>query len=179
MPAKIMIISGERGCGKTLLCISLKKALLDLGKGVQGVISPGLYQNGRKIGILAEDIDSGMKKQVASYVPGWDEKNPVKMWKFDYDGIACMNDCIKAMPPADNWIFDEIGILELQEKSGWTAALEKIDERNYLRAYIVVRPVLMEFALKRWPDAFIFNVNSADEPDILLKKLLNHPSDSE
>lgn len=171
--ANITIISGERGSGKTLLCIFLRKAFRDMGKTVEGVISPGLYQNGRKIGILAEDIASGQNRQIASYSPGWDERTPEKEWKFDFAEIEWINERLKTIPPSENLIIDEVGILELRENIGWTAALHKIDEGNYRNAYVVVRPVLLELARMHWPNAIIFNVNSGDEPDILIEKLLN------
>ena len=177
--ANITIISGERGSGKTLLCILLKKAFRDMGKTVEGVISPGLYQNGRKIGILAEDISSGQRRQIASFSPGWDEHNPEKEWKFDFEEIEWINERLKTIPPSENLIIDEVGILELRENAGWTGALVKIDEGKYGHAYVVVRPVLLQIAENRWPRAKIFSVTSTDEPDIQLEKLLNQPNDNE
>ncbi len=177
--AKITIISGERGSGKTLLCILLKKAFRDMGKTVAGVISPGFYQNGQKIGILAEDLASGQGRQIASYRPGWDENDPAKEWEFDLAEIEWINERLKTIPPCDNLIIDEVGILELRENTGWTGALTKIDGGNYGHAYIVVRPGLLEIAKKRWPHAQVFTVTDKDDPDVQLEKLLHQSSDSE
>lgn len=177
--ANITIISGERGSGKTLLCILLKKTFRDMRKTVEGVISPGLYQNGHKTGIMAEDISSGQRRQIASYSPGWDEQNPEKEWKFNFAEIEWINERLKTIPPSENLIIDEVGILELRENAGWTEALVKIDEGKYGHAYVVVRPGLLEIAKKRWPHAQVFKVTSTDEPDIQLEMLLNQPRDNE
>jgi nucleoside-triphosphatase THEP1 len=176
---KIILISGDRGAGKTMLCIALKNALSDLGKSHAGVISPGLYQAGKRIGILAEDILSGERRSIADYAPGWDKKNPERVWQFDFKAINWLNERLKNIPDAEILIFDELGYLEFEENRGWTAAFEKLDAGRYRCAFVVVRPELIDKALSRWPDASVQNIDANMDTANLVESMLNQLNESE
>jgi len=178
-PGKITIISGKRDAGKTLLCIELKKSIAASNKTVSGVISPGLYQNGCKVGILAEDIASGESRQIAQFAPGWDADKPERIWKFDFSAIAWMDERLKAISVTDYLIIDEIGYLELQEQSGWKTALDKLDDGRFGQAFVVIRPDLLEIACRRWPKAEIVNVEKGNDLQNLVQQLLAQTSASE
>ena len=176
---KIILISGERNAGKTLFCITLKNTLSDLGRSCAGVISPGLYLDGKKIGILAEDIVSGERRRIADYAPGWDEKRPERVWKFDFEAIDWFNERLIDIPEVEILIIDELGFLELEENRGWMAAVEKLDAGCYRCAFVVVRPELIDNALSRWPDASMQSITSVTDIETLVENLLDQLNERE
>ena len=159
---KITIISGKRDVGKTQLCCLLRDICLQAGKTVKGVISPGLYQDNRKTGILTQDIVTQESRQIARYAPGWDKDNPNREWEFNQNAIQWANERLASTVPTDCLIIDEIGYLELEENSGWTAAVKNIDEGFFNYAIVVIRPDLIKQAQQRWGATRIFIVNEGD-----------------
>ena len=177
---KITIISGKKNSGKTLLCGLLVKELKSRGKKVTGIISPGLYKDAKKVGIMVENVQSGQKVQIAKYMhPGWDKKRPEREWLFYQEGIEWGNRKLEKALPTDYLFIDEIGYLELEEGSGWKAALEYLESGEYKHAFIVIRPSLLEIAAARWAGYDLVMINQGEDLDKIAKKILAHLSDSE
>ena len=59
MSGKIIILSGERGAGKTSTCLRLAKEAKRRGLHPAGVICPARLVNGRKVGIDLMDVRTG------------------------------------------------------------------------------------------------------------------------
>lgn len=55
-------------------------------------------------------------------------------------------------------VVDELGPLELQRDAGLSAGIAAIDGLQQGLACVVVRPSLVDVALKRWPDAVVVDV---------------------
>jgi nucleoside-triphosphatase THEP1 len=66
----VVLITGEKNTGKTFFCIEMIKRLQNTKILVKGLISPGQYRNGKKIGIIARDIQSGKERMLATHSPG-------------------------------------------------------------------------------------------------------------
>ena len=174
---RIYVISGERNIGKTLLCLAIKNKIMSGSGIVRGVISPGLYREDAKIGILVLDIASGEQRQLASYEPGWDTSHPERLWRFDDQVLAWGNQKILASVPTDILIIDEIGYLELENNEGWTSAMKVLDDGLFQKAIIVVRPELLEKVYQRWQIADTFIVHSGTDLSNLSTTLLDHFKD--
>ncbi len=176
----ITIISGEKNTGKTRLCARLIASLKENGKNVTGIISPGLYQGGKKVGIMAEDVRSGQARQIATYrAPGWDPKRPQREWVFNSENLEWANRMFEKAAPTDYLFIDEIGFLELEENAGWIAGLKIITEGQFNRAFIVVRPDLLDIAGKRWGNHEVIMVKAGDDLEEIKRRILNHLSESE
>ena len=172
----ITIISGKRDIGKTNLCILLQKKIVQAGKKLSGVISPGIYEGDRKIGILTEDIQSGESRQIARFSPGWDLENPNREWDFDQKTISWGNECLKKCVPSDYLIIDELGYLEFEEGQGWTAGLQALDRGKFNHAFVVIRPDLVRLAQARWGKITVFILKKGDDLEKLAEKILPHSS---
>ncbi|KUK46679.1 MAG: hypothetical protein XD73_0462 [Anaerolinea thermophila] len=141
MKPDVWIITGSQRIGKTVL-------LLDLYQQVQekknipmcGVISPGFYIQDEREKIIAQNVETGEKHDLANYLPGWDTTMPEKVWKMDKDGILWGNTQLKNCEPKGKvFLLDEIGIYELLEGEGWQAGLEILKRRQYCKAIVTVR----------------------------------------
>ena len=175
---EITIISGIRDIGKTKLCLLLIQMLQNGGMDIKGVVSPGLYEKGNKIGILARDIASGNERKLASYVPGWDAKRPEREWLFEMNAVLWANNQLEKAVPADYLLIDELGYLEFEENKGWTAGLDILDAGRYNHAFVVVRPDLLDLARKRWQNPKLVMVEGDTHLDFICGKLLNHIADN-
>jgi len=159
----LLIITGKRNIGKTNACIKLVNYFKTRNLQISGIISLGLYENGRKVGILAKDIRTGEKKKLAVYYQGWDEEEPGRIWKFDDETLIWGNRVLAESIPTDILIIDELGYLEFEKDQGWIEGFNAIDEGKYLIAFIVVRNELLPIAKKKWERAKIFNIPKEEE----------------
>ncbi len=171
---EITIISGLRDAGKTKLCLNLVQKLTSTGKTIKGIVSPGLYKDNKKIGIIVRDVASGEECEFAKYSPGWDINRPEREWRFLSSGVTWANSRIKNAVPTDILFIDEIGYLEMEEKGGWTAALENLDKGMFDHAILVIRPDLLEKAQERWNIRRIIMVRPEDDLEDLSNQLISY-----
>ena len=174
---EIIVITGQRDAGKTILCLKLILQLKTINKTVKGIVSPGLYVDDRKVGILARDIASEEEKQFAKYSLGWNIEKPECEWRFFDDGISWANVKIKDAIPTDILLIDEIGFLELEENKGWTAALENLDKGLFNHAIVVIRPDLLPLANNRWEIDRIVTINPGDNIKALSDNIIDQLTD--
>ncbi len=160
-PVRILV-TGEIGAGKTTFCLQIAdqchQADLELG----GVISPGVFEGGRKVGIDAIDLKSGQRRRLA-YLRGEKANGPsTKGWSFVKESVAWGNRVLARAAPCDVLIIDELGPLEFERGEGWVEGVSLVDEGDYEVAFVVVRLHLLNQALERWPDSDTINLASED-----------------
>ncbi|BBB48575.1 nucleoside-triphosphatase [Pelolinea submarina] len=166
----LTIISGQKNAGKTKLCLRLVEKLQQDSIQVNGLVSPGLYQEGHKVGILVRDIATGEEKPMAVFDPGWDPEVPEREWRFNMGAVEWGNECLIKAAHSDVLIIDELGFLEMEQNRGWTAGLGLLDSGDYKHALIVIRPDLLETACKRWkPNHFVAVQENFDTEELVDK----------
>ncbi len=137
-PTWIHVLSGEAGVGKTTLCIRAAGLLQQAGLRVAGVVSPARLEDGAKTGIFAQDIRSGERRLLA------ERGNRDGLgWSFDTDALRWGADVLRAAPPCDVLVVDELGPLEMKHDAGWMAAWDILNSHAGA-AIVVVRPSLVE-----------------------------------
>jgi len=141
-------LTGERGAGKTTFCRALAKLAHIIGWDVAGLLSPAVFENGLKTGILTEDLRTGESHRLASVSRQSPEDIPLGKWYFDPQTLAWGNYVLASSPPCELLIIDELGPLELTYQMGWQAALEILRRGGYQVALVVVRPELLAAACR-------------------------------
>ena len=174
---EIIVISGQRNVGKTLLCLKLIERLKSANLSIKGIVSPGLYMGGKKVGIIARDIASGEERQFAKYSLGWDIQKPEREWLFLDEGISWANERIKNAFPADIILIDELGYLEFEENDGWMAAMEGLDKGLFKHAVVVIRPDLLIQAGNRWNISGTIVVKQGDNFSEISEKIADQLMD--
>jgi len=162
-----LLVTGERGAGKTLFCRALVEAAraLPAPPEVAGVLSPRVYEAGEQVAIDVEDLRSGRRRRLAS-LRGADEpvlSEATRLWRFDGDALAWGNDVLAAAVPCGLLVVDELGPLEFEEGRGWSAGLAAVDSGAFSAAVVVVRPRLLPGALRRWRAAEVIQVEGVGE----------------
>lgn len=137
------LISGDIGSGKTTLCRQLAALARQEGLDCAGVISPGRYREGRKVGIDLLDLRSGERRPLAEM-----DHQPAELrtpaFRFHPDALAWGAAVIDAAAPCDLLLVDELGPLELVRSQGWANALTVLRGGAFRLAVVVVRPSLVE-----------------------------------
>lgn len=168
---QIIILTGEKDSGKTLVCDALVKKFSGSIQRISGIISLGQYENGKKIAICAIDLSTGIRKVLAHYSPGWDPDKPQREWRFDQETLNWGNEVLAKAIPTDLLFIDEIGYLEFEKNEGWNNALKILDSGKFHYAVIVVRPSLLETAKSRYPDAEVHQLFSRTDIETTITQL--------
>ena len=148
--SSILIVTGERGSGKSFYCRKRVEDARRDGLKVAGLLSVALFSQGEKVGIEIEDLSSGERQLLASISPDPSRRIRLGPWHFDERAIEWANQVLELALPCDLLVVDEIGILEFDQANGFLAAFDILDHGVYRLALVVVRPEYLEKALARW-----------------------------
>ncbi|MBN2044938.1 MAG: hypothetical protein JW757_07970 [Anaerolineales bacterium] len=174
MAGRRVILTGLPGSGKSALCQAVVRRADEAGLDLQGVLSPPVFENGVKIGIDLLDLGSRERHQLA--VLRQEALEPASLttqrWTFDPQIIEIGEQILASSTPCELLVVDELGPLEFERGEGWLAGLTAVDSSDFQAALVVVRPSLVEIALKRWPDAQTIEIESAEQVPARLPELL-------
>ena len=169
----ILVISGWRGVGKTALCQKVAARAQRLGRRVAGLLSPGRFVEGKKTGIFAATLATGETRLLASAIPGEVTGIQLGPWAFDSSVVEWGNQCLERSAGAELAIIDELGPLEFERKTGWSAGFAVLRRKAYRLALVVIRPELVgAFSAQ----GFVFckkEVTPETDPDVLATDILN------
>lgn len=158
----LIIVTGDRGAGKTTFCTRLIELARSGGRGIAGVLSPAVIVNDQKIAIDVIDLRSAQRRRLATYNPDADYPRELH-WRFAADVLAWSNATLAESTPCDVLIVDELGVLEFERGQGWQAGLTAIDAGDYRLGVVVIRPELLTQALQRWPQARPIEISDIDQ----------------
>lgn len=145
--SSLWVLTGERGIGKTTYCRALAGQARAANWKVAGLLSPAIFENGVKTGILAEDLRTGESRPLAvlaNQSPVTNYQLPLGQWLFDPSGIAWGNQILQSRQPCDLFIIDELGPLEFFRNKGWVNAFDAVRQASYRLGVVVIRPECLE-----------------------------------
>jgi iron complex transport system ATP-binding protein len=154
---QLLIVTGLSGAGKTTWCSKLVDLAQHNNLSVEGILSPGIFENGKKTGIEVRSLISGETRQLATLRRKDNAKISTPRWNFSPEVLNWANQELINKDVKDLLVIDELGPLEFLRGEGLIAGLERIDSKQYKVACIVVRSSLLPKALQRWPNAKVIN----------------------
>ena len=173
----LYLLTAPSGAGKTTFCAALADQARAAGWDVAGLLSPPVFENGQKVGILAQNLRSGETRPLAitshlSLPPSHFSLSPshfslptfnfpLGQWLFSPSTLAWGNDLLASCLPADLFIVDELGPLELVRGQGWVNALDALRSGRYKTGLVVIRPELVETGRNMLPTDEIILLNSS------------------
>ena len=167
--SRLWMLTGQRGVGKTTFCHALTSHALLEGWQVSGIITPVIFAGNEKVGILAESLETGEARPLASLDRTALFDLPVGKWYFDRSVIAWGNQVIRDSIPCDLLIIDEFGPMELIRHKGWWDSVDIFDRDEYRAALVVVRPELQEVARQTFNIAGTIIVGDGRQTDQLVR----------
>ena len=177
--ARVLLLTGDRGSGKSTLCERLAGEARRRGVSAGGVACPAVFgPEGEKIGCQIRDLASREERELGSTVrdlggPRW------KGWSFSDEGFEAANRALRsALERGDGLvILDEIGPVELRLGAGMELSLRALDRRISGTGHsgldggcrdpagplviLVVRPELAEELARRYPGSETIRVDPA------------------
>jgi len=171
MAARIVILTGERGAGKSTVCretIALAQA--------RGYACGGILTLSRPDGIL--DVLDVRSRHVRRLTLAPDVSPAVIQgrFRFDPETLAWGSDVLAHATPCHLLVADELGPLELEQGGGWLKAFDVLRRTDFVLALVVVRPELLVQAQLELPvgatTVFAVTPRSRDDlPNALLEML--------
>jgi nucleoside-triphosphatase THEP1 len=134
--ARAVILTGERGAGKTTLCLDLARK----HPRFRGIVSPAIYDaEGRKVGFSCLCLATGEKWDLGRSDSDLDGPRYGK-YCFSARGLARAIACAEAAlaQPGGVTVIDEIGPLELENGGGLAPLLGRLGAAGDL--LVVTRP---------------------------------------
>jgi len=175
MTSKLWIITGPCQVGKTRFCSFLLQQAQSQTLQLAGLICPPVYDEQQKTAISIEDLRSHDRKTLAVKRTTQTEGLMTERWVFDEETLTWGNQVLADTDGCDLLLVDELGPLEFTRGQGWQNGLQAIDKGEYKIAVVVIRPALVEMAVKRWPHAKVVEIppNLTDEDmHLLIKNIL-------
>ena len=147
----LFILTGDIRTGKTTWLEARVRELEAAGVPVRGVLAPGVWRDGEKVGI--ENVLLPSHERVLLATPAEDGCSTGLGWDFDADALARVNTHLTELAAASGnmrgglLVIDEIGPLELRCSGGLTAGLELLDAGPapaWPHALVIARATLAE-----------------------------------
>jgi nucleoside-triphosphatase len=154
---QLIIVTGISGVGKTTWCKRLVKIAEANGYTIEGILSPGIFDESKKIGIEVLDLGTGEGKQLAKLREGGRSEISTPRWVFDPQTLKWANQRLENGSESDLLIIDELGPLEFLRNEGLIAGMKRLDRKEFKVACVVVRSSLLQKAIKRWPNAIVIS----------------------
>lgn len=174
--SQVSILTGGIQSGKTTLCQFLVEAARHNGFEVGGLLSPAIFEGGKKIGIDVLDLKTSHRKRLADLNEGQSGDLQTIHWAFHPEAIEWANQALTHALPCDLLLIDELGPLEFNRGEGWVNGFEVIQRGGYQAVLVVVRPSLLEQAKQRWEISRIIDLDHPSQvplaPDALFHYLV-------
>lgn len=170
----LFILTGDVRTGKTTWLAARVRELEAAGVPVRGVLAPGVWRDGEKVGIENALLPS--HERVLFATPAVSGCASGLGWDFDAASLARVNAHLAGLASAAAGgegpgllVIDEVGPLELRRGGGLTAALALLADGPtpaWPHALVVVRAALAEEACARlaqsWDSAELISPTVAD-----------------
>jgi nucleoside-triphosphatase THEP1 len=144
--SKIVILTGERGAGKSTWILALCRYWKTVNRPFFGAAEMKVVENGEIAGIDAVDLVT--EGRLALAVRDDEQGLRVGRWRFLEAGIAFANDCYLNAGGQGVAVIDEIGEMELRG-GGLSVPWRALQEGRYPAALVVVRQKLLEKVQER------------------------------
>lgn len=139
---EIVLVTGERGVGKTRLCQRVVEEARRGGFACAGVLSRPHIEGQENVGISLVDVATGEERTLAT---AGDSPRQVRWGRYGFVrsslewGVRLLADAT----PCDLLVVDELGPLELEMGQGLVRALDVLTRGGFCLALVVVRPALL------------------------------------
>jgi nucleoside-triphosphatase THEP1 len=155
-PPRIVILTGQRGAGKSTVCSKTVDQAQARGYTCGGIITlrqttPGRVTDCRDV----LDVRTGHSRRLTVKVePDPSAASSVVIqgrFRFDPQTLAWAEDVLAQATPSHLLVVDELGPLEIIRGQGWKNAFDVLEKDAFRLALVVVRPELVDQVRLRLP----------------------------
>ncbi len=144
--ARIVVLTGERGVGKSTVCCETIVLAQARGYTCGGIITLS-HPNG------ARDLLDARSGDVRKLTLAPDAELAVVQGRFRFnpETLEWGNTALACALACDLLVVDELGPLEIERGEGWQSAFDALRRTDFVLALVVVRPELVVQAQIRLP----------------------------
>jgi nucleoside-triphosphatase THEP1 len=166
--AKILVLTGESGAGKTRICEHIVTMSQTSGVDVAGVLTLPRWADAFKVGMDVRDIRTHESRPLAERAPAGDSPI-IENWHFDSTNLEWGATVLRRATPCDLLVIDELGPLEFCAGKGWVVGIDLLATGDYARALVVVRPTLLSNLYARLAGApcAVFTATRSNHAELL------------
>jgi nucleoside-triphosphatase THEP1 len=135
---EIILVTGIVNSGKTTLMEELAEQESLQGNSLSGIIAPGVFKEGEKIGFDVTDLSTGHSKPLARAGNSGMRGFSAGRFVFSNEGLNFAKKALLNFRPGGVVFLDEVGPLELNG-GGYTGCLRRLLRSDIGRLYISVR----------------------------------------
>jgi nucleoside-triphosphatase THEP1 len=152
----VKLVTAGRGEGKTTYVRRYAAARAAGGHTVGGIVSPAVFEGGRRLGYDLLDLRAGSRRPLARKAGPGDGPPTVGIYRFDAAVVADGNAAVMraVRDGVSIVVIDEVGRLEFQG-AGWAPALEFVlgEGGDDLELIITVRSLFVDELPVHFPSA--------------------------
>lgn len=145
--ARVVVLTGERGIGKTTICRKIVALAQARGFQVGGIVTLA-HNDDREV----QDVRSGEVRRLTA-APHAGPVVTQGRFCFNRSTLRWAGTVLARSVPCDLLVIDEIGPLEIERDGGWVAVFDVLHAGGFALALVVVRPELVTSAQLRLPDS--------------------------
>ena len=146
MAARTVILTGERGVGKTTVCQKTVALAQARQYKCAGILTVSCTDGARDV----VDVRSGDLRRL-TVEPGTDQGVIQGRFCFDAETLTWGGDVLAQAAPCHLLVIDELGPLEVERGAGWQNVFDVLSENGFRLALAVVRPELLVRVQLRLP----------------------------
>jgi nucleoside-triphosphatase THEP1 len=163
MTRNAIILTGERGVGKTTICQKTVALAQSKNYVCHGILTLSLPNGERDV----VDVGSGDRRQL-TVGPDAEQVVIQGRFRFDPETLAWGNRVLSHAHECQLLVIDELGPLEIERGGGWYKAFYALQRNDHALAVAVVRPELVIPAQLRLPGgaATVLTVTLDDRDDL-------------
>ena len=141
---RIIVLSGQRGIGKSTVCRQIAKSMRDKRVRCAGIIT---YKS-QDSGVIIEDVETGESEILASVRPEYGGPR-IGQYVFNPEGLRFGLAALEQGLSADLLFVDELGHLEVKGE-GFAAVFDYLARDTFKHAIVVIREELLSALLPRF-----------------------------
>lgn len=142
MGTYLLLLTGERGVGKTTVCQRTVALASAAGWSCGGLLTLRLAGGDEREVV---DVCTGERRLLTTTGNGVRQGDYI----FDPETLAWGEDVLARALPCDLLVVDELGPLELERGQGWAGAIDALSHGQFRLALVVVRPELLSRAQRQ------------------------------
>ena len=164
-PVPVLVLTGERGAGKTTALEEVLARLADRGLPVAGLIQPPFIEEGKKTGFSVRNLSTGEEYLLARRCAADGDGEYGTIFRFDPFGLKEAEKALDAAPRDSILVLDELGPVELRGHGHLPALRRAMRERPPRLLVLVLRRHLVPrlLAVLEARDARVVEVEESAE----------------
>jgi len=138
-PVPVLVLTGERGTGKTTALEAVLTRLADRGLPVAGLVQPAIFEGGEKTGFRVRNLLNGEEYPLAGRCARNEKGDHGTIFRFDPIGLRQAEKALDTAPRDSILVLDELGPVELRGHGHMPALRRAMKERPPRLLMLVLR----------------------------------------